>query len=210
MGSMGYIKEAQEILEAVLLRKPNDTTALNNYGYVLLHEIIQSKKNYDKEKILIAQNRISKAVTIDKFLHEGFLIRPPYKNLCLSRVVEAEYYAQIKAYLPSFLMAWMSIEMSIYRIFYQHLKEKKYDEDKLFRSSVDTIIEILYLNKCDSEFVKSRNELKSLKGLRNQLIHGNIFEVSEGDAKRCIELAYTFSLMKEEFDDFLTGSQWYI
>jgi Tfp pilus assembly protein PilF len=46
MGSMGYIKEAQEILEAVLLRKPNDTTALNNYGYVLLHEIIQSKKNF--------------------------------------------------------------------------------------------------------------------------------------------------------------------
>ncbi|MCW4018675.1 MAG: hypothetical protein NWF00_08390 [Candidatus Bathyarchaeota archaeon] len=208
MGSLGYMKEAQEVFDAMLFRTPLDTTALNNYAYVLLHEIIQSKGNYDKSKILIAQNKISKAATIDKVLNENFLILSTYKNLCLSRVVEAEYYAQIKAYLPAFLVAWLSIEMSIRRIYYQHLKEKQYGKDKLFSlKSLDLITEILYLNKCDSKFVNSKEVLESLYGLRNQLIHGTIFEVSEGQAKNCIELAYTFTLVKEEFDDFLTGSK---
>jgi len=208
IGSLGYIEEAQEIFDAIISRTPNDVTALNNYGYILLMNLIEKEQLYDREKILIAQKVIAKAASINKNIEEKPQFQPIYKNLCFLRVVEAEYYAQNKAYLPAFLMACMSIEMSIYRIFYQHLKEKHYEKGSLLRlNNLDNIIEILFLNKCDPELVKSKAELTALKGLRNDLIHGDVFEISKGEAKCCIDLAYAFTLIKVDYTNFLRGIQ---
>jgi hypothetical protein len=210
MGTMGYVKEAQEIFEVLLARTPDDASALNNYGFILLNEMViqyQTDKKYDKNKLRIAQDKISNAATIDKFLHEEPLAMPAYRNLCLFRAVEATYYEQISAYLPAFLVAWMSVEMSVYRIFYSHLKENQYSKSKiddLLRWNIDTIAEVLYLNKCDPQFVEWKDELDALRRLRNRLMHGDDFDLSERDTKRCIDLALRLTFMKQDLDFFLT------
>jgi hypothetical protein len=211
MGSMGYVEEASEIFEIILCRTPYDTAALNGYGYVLLNELliasVQNKK-YSKKKIQFAHDIISKAATVDKSLTEEPLSLPSYRNLCFFKAIEAEYYHQNNAHLAAFLIAWMSIEMSVYRLFYTHLKENKYSENKiadLLRWNIDTIIELLYMNKCDKDFVNLKNELDSLRKLRNHLIHGTVFDVSKDDAKRCIDTAEALTLIKITYDLSLTA-----
>jgi hypothetical protein len=209
IGTLGHMKEAKEVFDAQLTLTPDDTSALNNYGFILINEMIKAygvNKKYDQRAIQIAQSKVSKAATIDKFLHEEPLVMPAYKNLCLLRAVEATYFTQLSAYLSAFLIAWMSIEMSIYRIFYLHLKENKYSKRKiedLQRWNIDTIIEVLYLNKCDPEFSKQKDNIDALRKLRNHLIHGDIFEVTEGEAKRCIDVALAFTQIKENPDSSL-------
>lgn len=160
-----------------------------------------SNQKYDKKKIEFAETKISKAATIDKYLHEEPLIFPAYKNLCLLRAVDATYYIQEKEYLPAFLLAWMSIEMTIYRIWYSHLRDNHYSKgktDDLARWNIDIIIEVLYLNQCDSKFTELKTELDSLRKTRNNLLHGNTFEITESEAKRCIDAALAFLPIKQD------------
>ena len=180
MGTIGHLIQAKELFDAILTITPDDTSALNNYGFILLNEMVEAyEKNrvYNFNELRMAHDKISKAASIDKCLHEEPLIFPAYKNMCLLRAVEATYFSQTKAFLPAFLTAWMSIEMSTYRIFYQHLKENNYSKgkiDELQRWNIDTIIEVLFLNNCDEQFVKQKENLDMLRKLRNHLIHGDI------------------------------------
>jgi hypothetical protein len=212
IGALGHISEASEIFDAILNITPNDTSALNNYGFILLNDMVGAyEKNlmYNFDTLRKAHDKISKAASIDKYLHEEPLIFPAYKNMCLLRAVEATYFTQINAYLPAFLTAWMSIEMSTYRIFYQHLKEKKYSRGKiaeLQRWNIDTIIEVLFLNNCSDQFVQQKDKLDMLRKLRNHLIHGDIFEITEGHAKTCIDVALSFIKIKNEVDKFLLNT----
>jgi tetratricopeptide (TPR) repeat protein len=206
IGALGNLNQAKELFDAILTITPDDTSALNNYGFVLLNDMInayEKNKKYNFEELRMAHDKISKAASIDKCLHEEPLIFPAYKNMCLLRAVEATYFAQTKAFLTAFLTAWMSIEMSTYRIFYQHLKEKNYPKgkiDELQRWNIDTIIEVLFLNNCDELFVKQKGNLDMLRKLRNHLIHGDIFEITEGHAKTCIDVALSFIKIKNEIE----------
>ena len=129
--------------------------------------------------------------TLDKEIHDEPLLLPAYKNLCLLRAVEAAYYIQEEQNLTAFVMAWMSIEMTIYRIWYAHLKDNSYSKgkmDSLKKWKIDNIIELLYLCKCDLEFVR----------LRNDLLHGTTFEISEGHSRRCIDVALQLIPIKQK------------
>lgn len=202
--TLGHIKESEQIFNNLLALTPDDTSALNNYGFMLLNEMVKdykTEKKYDKNKIDLAESKISKAATIDKYLHEEPLILPAYKNLSLLRAVNATYYIEEKANLPAFLLAWMSIEMTIYRIWYSHLRENHYSKEKtdeLARWTVDTIIEVLFLNKCDAKFIELKAELDSLKNIRNHLLHGKTFEISEAEAKRCVDVALMLIPIKQD------------
>jgi len=204
MGLKGYMKESEEVFRTILSITPNDTSALNDYGFVILSEltrIYNSNKQWDRQRIDYAWKQISKAAVLDKEIHDEPLLLPAYKNLCFLRAVEATYYIQEKQIMTAFVMAWMSIEMTIYRIWYTHLKENTYSKGKmnsLKKWKIDTIIELLFLCKCDQEFVKLKDDLDTLKGLRNDLLHGTIFEITEGHAKRCVDVALQLIPIKQK------------
>jgi hypothetical protein len=210
LGLLGHTTESEQVFNILFTLTPEDTSALSNYGFVLLNNALkafQTNKKYDKKTIEFAQSALSKAATIDKYLHEEPVTLPAYRNLCMLRAIDATCYFQEGTYLPAFLFAWMSIEMTTYRIFYSHLKEKEYSKGKieeLSRWNTDVIIEVLFLDRCDEKFVELKPELDALRKIRNHLIHGNIFEISENEAKRCINVALAINPIKQDLETILT------
>jgi hypothetical protein len=173
----------------------------------LLDELVEAYKTnseYDKSKIELAFAKISKAAEIDKYLHGEPLLLPAYKNLCLLRAVEATYYVKNNELFMGFILGWMSIEMTIYRIWYSHLKENSYTNgkiDELEQWNIDKIVETLYLSKCDPHFNSLKEQIEMLQGIRNKLLHGKIFEVTDGNTRQCINVALSLLPIKQQPPD---------
>ena len=120
--------------------------------------------------------------------------------VCLE-LVEAAYYLEEKHFLPSFLLSWMSIEMTLNRIWHTTLAEMGYGKSRiksLERWNIDTIIEALYMSKCDPEFLKLKTALDILRGNRNDLLHGRIYEVTYGTARFSIQTAFALIPIKQK------------
>ena len=200
----GHMKEGEEVFKTILTSTPNDTSALNDYGTIILNELLanyRANKQWDRKRLEFAWKQISKAATLDKEIHDEPLLLPAYENLCFLRAVEAAYYVQNEQNLTAFVMAWMSIEMTIYRIWYAYLKENDYSKtkrDKLKGWKLSSIIELLFLSKCNPDFMKIKNDLDTLKGLRDDLLHGKSFEIPEGQTRRCIEVALDIVNIKQK------------
>jgi hypothetical protein len=106
--------------------------------------------------------------------------------------MEAGIYLRNKETFTAFVLAWMSIEMSIYRIWYKFLKNlhsSKEKIDSLMKWRFESIAEACYLAKVDPEFMPLKPDLDTLRGIRNCLLHGDIIQVTTGHAARCIEIA---------------------
>lgn len=197
----GHKKEADIIFTTILDLTPDDTSALNDYGFSILFELFgmyKENKKFDREKIESALKPISKAAAIDKCLFDEPHVFPAYKNLCLLRAVEAAYYLEEKHVETAFIMAWISIEMTIYRLWHILMIDNSCNED-LSRWNVDTVMEVLFLSKFDETFQKLKPELDSLKGLRNDLIHGEVVEITNGQAERCIDIAWEMMQIKKDY-----------
>ena len=203
LARIGHLQEAEEVFKLILKRTPCDTTALNDYGVLVIDELIGEYKKgvkISKERLAVARKQIYDATIIDRHLHQDPRLLPAYKNLCLLRIVEAISYLNEKETFTAFVLSWMSIEMTLYRIWYKLSKENyegKSKIDSLERWNIDTIIEVLYINKIDPEFCALKPELDSLKGFRNDLLHGRMLEITEGQARHSIEVAQRLIPIKQ-------------
>lgn len=144
---------------------------------------------------------IFKAWEIDQNIHEDPRLLPAYKNICYIRAVEAVYYFDQGDSFTAFILGWISIEMSIYRIWYKLLTEtfpgSKEKIDSLMKWTVDPILETLFLSKIDNRFMKLKSDVDMLRGFRNDLIHGRIADITRGTARRCIDIAHQIIPIKQ-------------
>ena len=192
----GWYEESKIIFETILKRTPNEVNSLNDFGTSLLHKIetlYRLNAKIDKKELDKSRKLIFKAYRYDKKVHEDWRDKPSYKNLCYLRAIESIFYYNMKDSFTSFVLAWMSIEMSLYRIWYQYLIQddkigKKSKLKDLMRWDTDYILQTLCLNNF-SAIVKIKNDLDTLKGLRNKLFHGDIDNPSTGQTKHCLETA---------------------
>lgn len=142
-------------------------------------------KDKAKDMILKAYNE---DVTHQK-LHQAALM-PAYRNLSLILIWEAGIFYDNKEFFPSFLMAWISIELSLMRIWFKILRERNYSNQKmkwLGRLDIGIIAETLYLLNRLTEGEKT--DIDNLRGRRNDIVHATGSTPTEGETKRALDLA---------------------
>lgn len=143
-------------------------------------------KDNAKDMILKAYNEDVK----HQKLHKAALM-PAYKNLSLILIWEAKIFFDKKECFPSFLMGWVSVELSLMRIWFKTLLERNYSDNKikwLGRLDIGVIIESLYL--VDKLTDEEKTDIDTLRGRRNDIIHATGATPTEGESRRVIDLAF--------------------
>lgn len=189
--SNGRFGKAKAVFEAMLAVGASDSSTITNYGAVLLNEMIAADK-FDEENFTVAKEHTYRAFSFDVpkkgLLYKGVLM-PAFKNLVIIRNIEAEHFFNKGDLFTSFILGWISIEMSLLRIWSRFLELLKYSEGKredMIRWDIGLIIEVLSIVKVVMPDMK--NYLESLRGIRNSLVHGTQIYPTKGEIKRCIEV----------------------
>jgi len=189
----GWFKESERIFKALLARTPKDIDSNLNYGATLLGKTIalyRKEKGISKNYLMRARSLIFKAYRYDKKVHKDWRTQPAYKNLCYLHAIEAIYYSTQREPFTAFVLGWLSIEMSLLRIWFQFLRTKSSMRIKeLMRWNSDYIIETLFLGEVDEKYKKAKNSLDTLRGTRNKLLHGDIEKPTWGNVRLCIDTA---------------------
>jgi len=189
----GWFEQAEIIFKEILKRTPNDVNSNLNYGATIVNEILshyRAGKGISKTELERGRSYIFKAFRFDKKVHDDWRTAPAYKDLCLVRALEAVYYLNKREVFTAFVLGWMSVEMSLYRIWFKVIpKPSKNRVDELMRWDTESIIETLFLCDVHKIFKKIKNDLDSLKGTRNKLLHGELEKPTMGDTKRCVDTA---------------------
>lgn len=188
-----WFEESEQIFKAILTRTPNDIDSILNYGATILNMTLALHKQGEgisKDRLERGRSLIFKAYRYDKKVHEDWRTKPAYKNLCYLRAIEAVYYYTKKELFAAFVLGWLSIEMSLYRIWFQFITDKTSMRMRdLMRWNSDYIIETLFLGEADEDFRSMKNSLDTLKGIRNKLLHGDIDNPTLGNVELCIDVA---------------------
>ena len=196
---IGSFDKATKVFEEMFRKGSNESTLLNDFGAALLNQILATGVA-KKETIDLARKLIFDAFAFDKKVSAECYHYPAYKNLCSLRAIEGNYYNEQKDSFAAFLLGWMSIEMTLYRIWHQFLTLKSATGiDNLMRWDSDSIIEVLFLGEVEEElkrtrsdletFKKTKTDLDTLKGVRNHLLHGEIDNPTSGQSTHCINTA---------------------
>jgi tetratricopeptide (TPR) repeat protein len=117
-------------------------------------------------------------------------LMPAYRNLSLILIWEAEEFYKQQNYFPSFLMAWISIELSIRRLWFSLLEKRGYSNNKkewLGKLDIGVIVENLYLV---GELSDEIPLIDTFRGKRNDIIHATGLAPTRGETKKAIEVAY--------------------
>ena len=189
----GWFEEAESIFKEILRITPNDVDTNLNYGATISEKILNlynKGKGIDKRLLEKGRLFIFKAFRYDLKVHDDWRIKPAYKDLCYVRAIEAMYYYHTNELFTAFVLGWMSIEMSLYRIWFQFIpKETKARMDELMSWSTEYVIETLFLSDVHNTFKNIKKDLDTLKGTRNHLLHGEIEKPTIGEVRRCINTA---------------------
>lgn len=192
-------EKALKIFEEMHRKGSNESTMLNDYGAALLNQMLVNK-SVNKGRLDLARRLIFEAYAFDKKVSADWYTYPAYKNLSFLRAMEAIYYNEQKDSFAAFVLGWMSIEMTLYRIWHQFLTLKSASRiDELMRWNPDTIIEVLSLAEVDETLKNTKADLDKLKSLRtslrdlrvtrNRLLHGEIDNPTFGQFNLCIQTA---------------------
>jgi len=188
-----WFKESEQIFKAIITRTPNYVDSILNYGATILNmtlALYDQGKGINKDRLERGRSIIFKAYRYDRKVHEDWRTKPAYKNLCYLRAIEAVYYYTQKEFFTSFVLGWLSIEMSLYRIWFQFVTNKTTMKIReLMRWDSDHIIETLFLGGVDEDYKIIKNRLDILRGIRNRLLHGEIDNPTLGNVKLCIDTA---------------------
>jgi hypothetical protein len=182
---------AKKLLSCIQSAGASDASTTTNYAAVLMNEMVEKGKIVEKT-LNQARDLTFRAL---KFyvrgkgeLIEGALT-PPFKNLVLIRNLEAELFLQKQDFFTAYILAWISVEMSLTRIWLQFLKNQKRGRKKrkwFADWDIAFIIEALFLLGIVKP--KLKNDLDCQRQLRNEVIHGLRAYPEEGQISRCIEL----------------------
>ena len=172
-----------------------DSSTITNYAAVIMRGML--------EKHVIEESDEPDFEYVKKLLYDAFIfdveakprkkadavLLPAYKNLIYVRNIESELYYNKKLYFISFILGWISVEMSLIRIFcriMKHQKGEKIIREKLSMLNIQTILDILYGFKIITKELYT--EINSINKERNKLIHGSEIEPTPGLTKQVIDL----------------------
>lgn len=195
----GLFDKALNVFEEMLAKGTDESTILNDYGAAILNRMVY-EKTVNKGSLDLARKLVFEAFAFDKKVAKNWYQYPAYKNLCFLRAMEAIYYNNEKDTFAAFVLGWMSVEMTIYRIWHQLLTLREASGlDDLMRWNSDSIMEVLSISEVSEKLKRTRADLEvfktlkkdldTLKGIRNHLLHGDIDNPTPGDSIRCIDTA---------------------
>lgn len=189
--NLGKLEKAKVILKTMLDVGASDSSTLTNYGAVLLNKMLAIHR-LDEKNFKIAKEYTFRAFVFDvpkkKLLYKGVLM-PAFKNLVLIRNIESEHFLNRKEHFTSFILGWISIEMSLLRIWSKFLEKLGYGEGKredMIRWDIKLIMEILSMANVIQPKIKSI--LDTLRETRNRLVHGTQLDPTEGQIRSCINV----------------------
>jgi hypothetical protein len=188
----GLFEKSEMIFEAMLKKTPKDQDTMTNFGTMVINMAInlyKQGKALDRLRLEKARKLIFKANKYFKEVHEDWWIRVPYANLRYLRAIEATYYYNQNDSFASFVLGWMSIEMTLNQIWFIFIRSKiTQGLDKLMKWNTERIVETLLL--CENEIIRNeKSNLDKLRGIRNNLLHGKKDNPTMDDAKLCIDTA---------------------
>lgn len=201
--------EGIQLFEEMRKRGSNESTMFNDYGRSLLVKMI-ARKNFSKDDLDLARKFISEAYGFDKKVSSNPYEYPAYKNLCYLRTIEAcFYYSQTDLFI-AFVLAWMSIEMTITRIWNKFLSLKSVNGKPLEDLKISSIIKILGDSVIDDKLKMAKKDLKEFKNevgnlnnlrrVRKQLLHGYTDNPSTEQTEQCIETALKLHELFQSID----------
>lgn len=176
-------EESKKILGKVVDMESNNPGTLNNFSLVLLStdHPREAKKYILKAFDLDVRHRKSEAVLL-----------PAYRNLSWILINEAEEYNRNNDYFPAFLLSWISIELSLRRLWAEFCQKKSYNGKWLSRLGIRYRIEVLsFLGIIDSV----ENDVRTTWGRRNDIMHATGETPTRGETTRCIETASKLASM---------------
>ncbi len=189
----GWFRESELIFDTILKRTPQDIESILNYGTFLMNMTLafyKQGKEIAKNLLEKARKLIFHAFRYDKKVHKDWRTKIAYQNLCYLRAIEAVYYYNKNEPFTAFVLGWVSIEMFLYRMWFQFIRKKTMRGiNELMRWNTEYIIETLFLSDIDGALKNTKNDLDILKGIRNKLLHGEIDNPTLGNARLCIDTA---------------------
>lgn len=172
-----------------------DSSTITNYAAVIMASML--------EKHVIEESDEPDFEYVKKLLHDAFIfdveakprqkadavLLPAYKNLIYVRNIESELYLNKELYFASFILGWISVEMSLIRIFCRIMKQQKGEKkirEKLSMLNIQTILDILYGFKIITKDLYT--EINGIIKERNKLIHGSELKPTPGLTRQVINL----------------------
>jgi len=191
-------EDAEKIFKAMLDMGETSSATQNNYGAVILDDVfskLRKKEPVDPDRMGEARKSIFKACDFDKKVGLAWPAAPAYKNLCFLRNIEAYYRYSNKDFIGAFLLGWISIEMTLHRIWFQYLQKtcsgilnQQSLYNKLMTLPFQAMFEILFATKIfDKKIVKN---LENLREIRNKLVHGEINDPDMKNVEDCIGIGH--------------------
>jgi len=189
-------EKSKLLFQEMIRQGTSDPSTLNNFGVVLIQEIVKTKKIIP-DNIIEAKKAIFQAFTFDmdakltrskKFIRAALL--PAFKNLIFIRSIESELFFQQKRYFFSFILSWLSIEMSLNRIWLQYMENNGYSNafrSELMRNDIKPIIDTLFVLDIIDE--NTKNTLHRFRSTRNDILHGMQFDSTIADARNCLKMS---------------------
>lgn len=170
-------ENSERILRKVLDMELDNPGTLNNFSLVLLQtgRIKEAKKFILRAYDLDVKHRKFKAALL-----------PAYRNLSWILINEAENYNAKDDYLPAFLLSWISIELSLRRLWFELIEKYRYNGKRLSRWNVSYIIEILSLLGIITSL---KNDIETARGRRKSIVHATGETPTEGETNKCIQTA---------------------
>jgi len=172
-----------------------DSSTITNYAAVILNGMISKHviEESDEPDFEYAKELLFKAFMFDvkakpRRKADAALL-PAYKNMIYVRNIESELYYNKQLYFISFILGWISVEMSLIRIFCKIMKDQKGEKkirEKLSMWNIQSILDILYALRIITKNLYV--EINSINKERNKLIHGTIINPTPGLTKQVIEL----------------------
>lgn len=192
-----YLKNKQyekgsRIFDEMLKIGASDSATLNNYAVAILNRMMASGRIYP-ELLDKVKEYLIKAFAYDVPKHNKLIegaLAPAFKNLIFIRSIESDLFLQRGELFTSFLLGWISIEMSLIRMWLRYLKDKNFSTSKresLVKWDISIIIETLFLVGLLSQNMK--NDIDCLRTFRNQVVHGVIIQPEKGQVKKCMTLS---------------------
>jgi len=192
----GDFQKAIDVFNYLEKAGASDSATQNNIATVILNRMISKHiiDQSDEQDFERAKNLLYKAFMFDvkakprRNIADAALF-PAFKNMILVRNIESELYYNKRMYFLAFVLGWISVEMSLVRIWCQIMSNHKGERDvreKLSQLDAQTILDLLFgLNVIPIDLY---SKIKGIKDERNKLIHGTMINPTKGKTMELITL----------------------
>lgn len=189
-------EKSRELLRHKIKNKAYDSITITNCAASILNIFLSKHKiekndepdfEYAKKLLFDAFNFDVQAKPRKNIANAALL--PAFKNIVLVRNIESELHYNKQEYFLSFIIGWISIEMSLVRIWCKIMSDQGGERnirEKLSKWDIQHILDALLMLKVLPKTLYS--QIKGIKEERNKLIHGTLMIPTPGLTDQTIKL----------------------